>query len=248
MNDKNVEFLKEETTIKQLISDDIPQINLSDVMETCEVASKYLPAAKTNRLFDLTFWKVVFIAFWSKSVFFWLASAFVLASCTLLPRIIDTGNNSVFIYLSTIAPVTFVAFAIGEIHNRDKRLIEVEKTCRYTPEHIFIARLSVCMLINAVILLVSGQIMHEFYSDIMRMYLCAFIGAITVWVMSFLDNALPLSVMLATWVTIGFYLTESEELIYWLENITYIPIIITLCLSLSLFVFSTIQTTKKIYD
>lgn len=251
---KNVDIIEfDDVKIKNAILNDIvPKVSHTEIMETCDIVATYLPKQKNGVSFDKTFWKIVIFALGSKNIIFWLMCAFLLVSCTLLPQMIEVESNFKLIYYITIAPIPFMLFCISELYNKDKRLIEFEKTCHYNPKVIFIARLSICMLINAILILLFGNILNLRGADFLKMYLYAFcvmflMGSVATIIMSYVDNVMPLSVLIVSWIVIGMSLVNNNEIIYTFSNFSTLPIVIALILSILLFISSSLQTTKKIY-
>lgn len=246
-----VEF-DDEKIKNAILNDTVPKVSHSEIMKTCDVVATYLPKQKNSVSFDKTFWKIVFLALGSKGLLFWLMCAFSLVSCTLLPKMIEIESNFKLIYFITIAPMPFMLFCISELYNKDKRLIEFEKTCHYNPKAIFVARLSICILINAIVILITGHILNIFDVSLLKMYLYAFclmflMGSIATIIVSYVDNVIPLSTLILSWIIIGMSLINNDEIIYTLFNFSTLPIVIALIFSILLFIGSSLQTTKKIY-
>lgn len=243
----------EELALKRaVLNEPMPQVSAGDIRKACEAAGEYLPGAKKGHTLDIVFWRLLFFSLNSRMFLFWLACAFVLAGCAVYPHIAGGNGASFSLLLASLAPVPFLSFAISELCQRDKNLMEVEKTCRYAPEHILAARLTVCMLMNACILLAAGFILNHVCEDVLRMYLCAFtsmflVGMVSLWLMSVTDNVLPLTALLAVWVVVGMALTSNEKAAYYVEQISSIPIGAVLCFSLILFAGSLPQSARKIY-
>lgn len=247
------DMFSEYSFIEKYIKDDsVPSASEDDIFAACETTAKYLTAAKNEYPLNVDFIRTVLLSLNLKALIFCLICALILASCTVLISISNNGTASLLAFLSAAAPTPFICFVISEAYQKNKNLIDVEKTCRYIPNHIFTARLTICMLINAAMLLILGLILCEVCSDIIRIYLCAFvsmffIGGIAVLIISVSDNALPLTMLLAVWVLTGAAVTSNTEIIYKLEVISCLPIAIALCISLLIFIASILYTSNKIY-
>ena len=254
MRNKNNQIEEfDEIEIKNaILNDTVPKVSTAEIIETCDIVSNYLPKQRKNLSFDKTFWKIVFLALNSKNLLFWLICAFSLASCTLLPKMMDLESNFKLVYFIAISPLPFMFFCISELYNKDKRIVEFEMTCHYNPREIFTARLSICMLINIVMLLITGIFLNGFGTDLIRIYLYAFclmflIGSIATIIMSYVNNTLPLSALLFSWLVIGMSLVNNPEIIDTLSAISILPILIALAFSILLFISSSLKTTRRIY-
>lgn len=254
MKTKNNEIIEldDEKIMNIILNDRVPKVNHSEIMKTCDIAAAYLPKQKNSVSFDKTFWKIVFLALKSKNLIFWLVCVFSLGSCTLLPKMIEIEGNFKLIYFITIAPMPFMLFCMSELYNNDKRLIEFEKTCHYNPKAIFVARLSICMLMNAIVILITGSVLNVFGVSLLKMYLYAFclmflMGSIATIIISYVDNVMPLSVLILAWIVIGMSFINNDEIMYVFFNFSTLPIVMALIVSIFLFICSSLQTTKKIY-
>lgn len=243
----------DENKIKNAILNDIvPEVSIAEIMEACDVVSTYLPKQRKNISFDKTFWEIVFLALNSKNLLFWLMCAFSLASCTLMPKMINVESNFKLIYFITISPLPFMFFCISELYNKDKRIVEFEMTCHYNSRKIFVARLSLCMLGNVIIILITGIFLNGFGTNLIRIYLYAFclmflIGSITTIMMSYVNNTLPLSALLFSWLVIGMSLVNNLEILDTLSAVSILPILIAVVFSILLFIISSLKTIRRIY-
>lgn len=249
----NNDMFSEYSFIEKYVKDaSVPNASSDDILNACEVTAKYLTAAKKEYPLSIDFIRTVLLSLSLKTLIFWLICAFILASCTVLISVSNNNTASLLTFLSAAAPTPFICFVISETYQKNKNLIDVEKTCRYIPNHIFTARLTICMLINASILLTLGLFLRGVYSDLIRIYLCAFvsmffIGGISVWFISVSDNALPLVVLLFVWVLTGAAVMSNTEILYKLEMLSCLPIAIALCVSVMIFIASMLYTSNKIY-
>ena len=230
-------------------NDPVPVVPQSEIDAVCRAAA--LCRSKRQGLFDVGLWKVVFSCCSSESAFFWILSAFLLASCAMTAHLSGAYGFDPIAIMSALSPVPVIAFAIRETHYRDPDLVQIEKTCKYAPEKIYFARLWLCMLLNAVLVLLSGAVFSG-YEHIARLYLCAFIamffvGAAALILMSLSDSTLPLSVCLSAWVLGAVFMLSEEEFIGMITNINATYLAIILLIGIGAFTAVTVGTSRKMY-
>lgn len=150
--------------------------------------------------------------------FFWLVLAFLLGGCVAFCRLCAMPCVSPFALLTTISPVPVLSFWIRELYSRDEALAQLERTCRFSPEKLCFARLWGGMACNLLFTALAGALAFPDAAHLAQIYLCAFtalffVGALALLLISFLREALPLSLLLAAWVLAASYLLEQQELI-----------------------------------
>ena len=149
--------------------------------------------------------------------FFWLILAFLLGGCVVFCRLCAAPGVSPLALLTTISPVPVLSFWIRELYYRDEALAQLERTCRFSPEKLCFARLWGGMACNILFTAFAGAIAFPDTAHLAQTYLCAFtalffVGALALLLISFLREALPLSLLLAVWVLAASYLLEQQEL------------------------------------
>lgn len=239
----------EQVIVSKIKNEPVPVISQNDIYDVCKLATSYYTEKQST--LDKTFWKVVFSCFSSESIIFWLMSAFLLGSCVVFSLSVTGHGIEPIAIITALAPVPVIIFAIRELQYRDGNLIQIEKTCKYAPQKIYFARLWLGMVINSIWVLMSGAVFLK-YENLIQMYFCSFtalflIGAVTLVTMSISDNSLPLSFIMTAWILGAVFLMSSEEFIHIITTMSIWLLAIILLFSVTLFVFVTIKTTKKLY-
>lgn len=150
--------------------------------------------------------------------FFWIVLAFLLGGCVAVFRLCAAPCVSPLALLTTVSPVPVLSFWIRELYSRDEALAQLERTCRFSPEKLCFARLWGGMACNLLFTALAGALAFPNAAHLAQIYLCAFnalffVGALALVLISFLREALPLSLLLAAWVLAASYLLEQQELI-----------------------------------
>lgn len=171
------------------------------------------PAALNRSLFA-----AAFSCLTAGCAFFWLVLAFLLGGCVAVFRLCGAPGVSPLAPLTTISPVPVLSFWIRELYCRDEALAQLERTCRFSPEKLCFARLWGGMACNLLFTALAGALAFPDAAHLAQIYLCAFtalffVGALALLLISFLREALPLSLLLAAWVLAASYLLEQQELI-----------------------------------
>ena len=251
INNFSEELIKKEQQIILSIKDDsVPTVSQDEIKTVCKVAVSYY--TKKQSIWNIDFWKVIFSSLTIKSAFLWILFAFLLGTCVVLSFFVTRYEFEPLALMTTLSPVPILAFAIRELHYRDNNLVQLEKTCKYTPDKIYFTRLWIGMIFNALFVASLGVIAFADYENILQVYFCSFIamffvGAVALFLLSFLDNALPLSLIMAIWVLGSVYLLCKCEVLDVIMNTSLTVFMGMLVFSFILFVIATINTTVKLY-
>lgn len=251
----NKDRLDELTTAEQKIilaikNDPTPLVSQEDILITCKVASSYY--AKKQSIWDKGLWLVTISFISVETVLFWILSAFLLGSCVMISLLATEYSINLIGLVPALAPIPVIIFAIKELQYRDSNLVQIEKTCKYSPQKVYFARLWLGVFFNIIWVLLAGTIVFYRSENITQLYLCSFtamfvFGAVALIIMSISDNALPLSLMMAAWILGSVFLASSDEFIHVITTISIWMLAIVTLFSFCLFAATTIKTTKKIY-
>lgn len=240
----------EQKIIEAIKSDPVPVIPQTEINAVCKVASSYY--TEKQNILDMGLWEVILSCYSIEAVFFWILSAFLLGSCVMIVLLSAAHGINPIAVMPALAPVPVIAFAIRELQYRDANLVQIEKTCKYTPEKIYFARLWLGMLLNAVLVLLAGTIVFSRYENITQLYLCSFItmffvGAVALLLMSLSDSTLPLSVCMSAWVLGSIFFLSENEFISVITQINVGYLAIIMLFSIGAFTVVTVNTTRKLY-
>ncbi len=240
----------EQRVIDAIRNDPVPVVSQAEINAVCKAASFY--CAEKQSVWHRGFWRVVFSCHSAEAVFFWVISAFLLGSCVTASLLSKTQGIDPIAFMTALAPVPVIAFAIRELQYRDGSLVQIEKTCKYDPKKIYFARLWLGMLLNAVFVLLAGTIAFPQYGHIVQLYLCSFIamffvGAAALFLMSLTKNVLPLSLTMSAWVLCSIYFLSENAFVPMVTqmNIWYLAGI--LLAGMGVFAVVTMHTTRKLY-
>lgn len=240
----------EQQIVLRIKADPVPAVSREEIKKACEVAAAYY--TERQDIWNRGFWKVTFSCLTIKSAFFWILAAFLLGSCVVASSLATRFAIEPLAFMTAISPVPVLAFAIRELQYRDDNLVQLEKTCQYAPARIYVARMWIGMVFNALFVLSTGKVAFSRYGSLLQLYLCSFIamffvGAIALFLLSFLDNALPLSFIMAAWVLgAACFLCQCETLDA-VMGVSVTVLMGMLLFSLGLFAVASIKTTTKLY-
>lgn len=228
----------------------IPAISQEEIDTVCNVAASYY--TKKQSIWNMDFWKVTFSCLTIKSAFFWALSAFLLGTCVVISLLITKYEIEPLALMTALSPVPVLAFAIRELHYRDDSLAQLEKTCKYAPAKIYFTRLWIGMIFNALFVVLEGAVAFSHYENLLQLYLCSFIamffvGALALLLMSFLDNALPLSLIMVFWVLGAAYLLCQNEILDVIVSASLTVFIGGLVFSFGLFAVAAMKSTTTLY-
>lgn len=155
-------------------------------------------------------------------------------------------------FMTAVSPVPVLAFAIRELQYRDDNLVQLEKACKYAPEKIYFARMWIGMIFNTFFVVSAGAAVFYHYENLLQLYFCSFIamffvGAGALFLLIFLDNALPLSLIMAAWVFGAACLLSQYEMLDFIMSASITVYIGMLLFSLGLYVTAAIKATTKLY-
>ena len=247
MNDRSLP--PQERWIAALMKEDEPPVSPEVIQRISQIASRYLNTRM--RPLDIGFWLTVFSAMTVPSALFWLLGALALGMGARVAAASFAGFNPMPL-LFALSPVPIITLAIRELSCRDEALAQMERTCKYSPSRVYFARLWVGMLLNAITVAAMGAcLMTSDFGDT-RIWLCSFIamflvGAVALLVMSRLDHALPLSVLMLFWVACSAFAISQEEVVSALNQLSDGVLMATLPASVTVFLASTIAATKRLY-
>lgn len=178
--------------------------------------------------------------------------AFVLAGMVVLSRLTATQSGIALACVTALAPVPILSFAIRERHCRDSALAQIEKTCRFAPEKLWFARLWASTLASACCVGAAGAVISPRGVRLVRLYLCAFtalflVGAAAVFLLSVLESALPLSLLLAAWAGGAACLLAQPEILEYLWTASLALLTGALAVSLGLFLFAAAHAAVRQY-
>lgn len=241
---------KEQKIILAIKNDPTPLASQEDILSTCKVASSYY--AKKQSLWDKGLWIVTISFIFGETVFFWILSAFLLGSCVMISLLATEYSINLIGLILALAPIPVIIFAIKELQYRDSNLVQIEKTCKYSPQKVYFARLWLGVFFNIIWVLIAGTIGFCRSENIAQLYLCSFtamfvFGAVALIIMSISDNALPLSLMMAAWILGSVFLASSDEFIHVITTISIWMLAVVTLFSFCLFAATTIKATKKLY-
>ncbi len=245
-------LLEKERRIAAQIRDiPVPQVPQDEIKAVCRTAASYY--VESPGIWTAGFWRSAFSFLTVKAVVFWLLAAFLLGSC-VVPSMASAGMEvEPLAFLTSLSPVPMLTFVIRELQCRDSSLVQLEKTCRYAPGKIYFARLWIGMIFNALLVGLAGAAFpHSGF--LLKAYLCAFTamflaGAAALFLVAFLDNALPLSLIMAAWVLgASWILSQCEVLdVIMGADISIGILVCAAVFGLGLFAVSTVKTAARLY-
>lgn len=241
---------RERQVVRAIRESPVPAVPQSEIEAVCRAAASYYTRAQG--FWHADFWKVVFACLTIGSAFFWIVSAFLLGSCAALSLWMNSMEAEPLAVMAAIAPVPVLTFAIRELHYRDDRLVQLEKTCKYAPAKIYFARLWVGMLFNALFVACANAIAFASYDDLLRRYLFAFtamffVGAAALLVMSFAQTVLPLSLLAAIWVFGAVELVGQCEILAAIMDAGLCAFLAALAGSVGCFAAAAARCTRRLY-
>ena len=252
MNDHDTlgELSPQERHIAVLIKEEaLPPVQQEDIRQACQIASRHL--CKRSSPFDIGFWHAVFSAMTVSSALVWIMGALALGMGARIASAFFENLDPMTL-LFALSPVPIITLTIRELNDRDESLAQVERTCKYAPSRVYFARLWIGMLLNAIAVATLGACLITSDFGDTRIWLCSFIamflvGAVALLVMSRLDHALPLSVLMTFWVVCSAFAISQEEVVSALHQLSDGVLMATLFASATVFLASTIGATKRLY-
>lgn len=240
-----------ERTIAQALKTDCPPpVPQSEIDAACKSATAHY--REKQRILDAGFWRVVFYCRSAWSLLFWIVCAFLLGSCAVMPLLFGTdGRVEPAGIVTAISPVPVITFALRELRRRDGSLADIERTCKYTPDRIYFARLWLGMLLNAGLVAAAGAVAFSGHEYIARLYLCSFsamffVGAAALLLLSLTRSILPLSIVLSAWVVCSVWLMSGTKFSDMIARLN-VPILAAFTLlGAGAFAAATILTRKKL--
>lgn len=228
----------------------VPVISQEEINNVCKIAASYY--TEKQSICNMNFWKITFACLTIKSTFFWILSAFLLGTCVVISILITRYDIEPLAPMTALSPIPVLSFAIRELHYRDDNLVQIEKTCKYAPAKIYFTRIWLGMIFNILFVMFADTIVFSHYKNLLQLYFCSFIamffvGAVALFLLSFLDNALPLSLIMAIWVLGALYLLCQYEIFDAVINVSLTILIGILIFSLGLFAIAAIKSTTKLY-
>lgn len=240
----------EQKIIFAIKNDPTPTASQEDILSTCKVASSYY--AEKQSIWDKGFWAVTLSFISVEAVFFWILSAFLLGSCVMLSlSATEYGVNPIGL-IPALAPIPVIVFAIRELQYRDSNLVQIEKTCKYSPQKVYFARLWLGVFVNAIWVLLAGTIVFRGSENIGQLYFCSFtamffFGAFALILMSVADSALPLSLMMTAWILGAVFLASSDVFVHVITTISIWISVVAALFSFCLFAVAAIKSTTRLY-
>ncbi len=236
--------------ISYIKNDPVPTVPPEEIKAVCRAAASYY--TENQSVWKLDFWKTALSCLTIKSVFFWLLSAFLLGSCTVVSLLAANYGIDPLAPVTALAPVPLLAFAIRELQYRDNNLAQLEKTCKYAPAKIYFVRLWLGTAFNALFVTLAGASSFSHFGNLLHHYLCAFtamflVGAAALFFMSFLDSALPLSLLLTAWVLGAAWLLQQSEILDFIMGIEVGILIGAVFFSFGLFAAASVKAARKRY-
>lgn len=233
---------EEQRIIEEIKNAPVPVISQDDINAVCKVAASYY-VEKQN------IWKTAFSCFSGDFGFIWILLSFLIGSCVMFTTM---NKISPIAVMTAFAPVPIISFAIRELHYRDSNLVQIEKTCKYSPTKIYFVRLWIGMLFNAVFVLLMDIIVFSQYENYRNLYFCSFIvmflvGAVVLLFMSLFDNTLPLSLIMAAWILGAICFLSTNEISSIINIINVWILIVAMIISIGLFTVVSVKTTRKLY-
>lgn len=194
----------------------VPDVPAGRIASVCRAAAAARGAARPD-IRNPGLCMAAFSCLTAGCAFFWAVLAFLLGGCVVFFRLFAVRCASPLALLTTISPIPVLSFWIRELYNRDEALAQLERTCRFSPEKLCFARLWGGMACNLLFTALAGALTFPDAGNLTQTYLCAFIalffvGALALLLVSFLRDALPLSLLLAAWVLAASYLLGQREL------------------------------------
>lgn len=162
----------EQKIIFAIKNDPTPSVSQEDILNTCKAASSYY--SEKQSIWDKGFWIVTISSVSVGTAFFWILSAFLLGSCVMISLSATKYGVNPIGLVPALAPIPVIVFAIRELQHRDSNLVQIEKTCKYSPQKVYFARLWLGVLVNVVWVLLAGTIVFYGNENIARLYFCSF--------------------------------------------------------------------------
>lgn len=241
---------QERQIILRLKNAPVPTVPQEEIRIVCKTAVSYY--TKKQSIWDMDFWKVTFTCSTVGSAFFWLLSAFLLGSFVVV-SLLAAGNEALmYALMMAVSPVPVLAYVIRELQYRDENLVWLEKTCKYAPARIYFARLWVGTIFNVLFVFLTGLAAFSHYEKLLQLYFCAFsamffVGAVALLLMTFSENALPLSLMMAAWVSGAAYLLRQSEVFEVIVETGTGVLATGMLFSFVLFAAASMKSTTRLY-
>ena len=250
--DRFTEMLSEQD--QQIIFDiqnvPVPRILQEEINAACKTAVSYY--TERQSIWNSEFWKVTVSCSTIGAAFFWLLSAFLLGSLTVISLMTAGDKASLAALIMAVSPVPVLAYVIRELQYRDENLVLLEKTCKYAPAKIYFARLWIGMIFNALFVLLAGAAAFSQCEELLKLYFCSFtamffVGAAALLFMAFSENALPLSLLMTVWVLGASYLLRQSEIFEFFINAGTGVLAAGMIFSFGLFAAATVKATARLY-
>lgn len=227
----------------------VPGVPPAERAAACRLAAS---CARPRSLARRESWRVLCACLALSAAPFSMLCACVLAGMVVLSRQMAPQSDLPLTCVTVLAPVPVLSFAIRDLHYRDPALAQLEKTCRYSPEKLWFARLWASTLGSALCVGAAGAVLFPRGTRLLRLYLCAFtalflVGAAALFLLSLLENALPLSLLLTAWVGGAACLLGQPEAVEMLWTASLALLSGALAASLSLFVLAAVCSAAKRY-
>lgn len=240
---------EEQKIIAWLRKEPVPEVPQEEVQTVCRTATAYY--TRPQGAGDAGFWLAALSCLTGGTALLWILAAFLLGSCAALSALTGSLEAEPFALLIALSPVPMLSFAIRELQYRDSSLVQLEKTCKYSPDKIYFARLWIGMAFNMLFVALAGTAFPR-SGPLLKLLFLAFtamflMGAAALAVMSFLESALPLSLMLATWVPGAFWLLCQDGVLDLLMGVGTGILAAGAAAGLGLFAAAAVKTTKRLY-
>ena len=116
----------------------VPGVPPAERAAACRLAAS---CARPRSLARRESWRVLCACLALSAAPFSMLCACVLAGMVVLSRQMAPQSGLPLTCVTVLAPVPVLSFAIRDLHYRDPALAQLEKTCRYSPEKLWFARL-----------------------------------------------------------------------------------------------------------
>lgn len=225
----------------------VPRVPQEEIEAAARIAASYYTSPYGAG--EAGFWRAALASLTGWTALFWVLAALLLGGGAALS--LRRLEAEPFALLIALSPVPMLTFAIRELQYRDPALVQLEKTCKYSPDKIYFARLWMGMAFNMLLVALagaafprSGPLAKALFLAFTALFL---VGAAALTVMRFLESALPLSLMLAAWVTGAFWLLCRDGALELLLGAGLGVLAAGAAVSLGLFAAVAAGTTKRLY-
>ncbi|SHF80948.1 hypothetical protein SAMN02746089_02587 [Caldanaerobius fijiensis DSM 17918] len=223
-DDLNDEITCIEEILKNYV---VPVPNEDAIGLTIEQLRQYVPQKKKlymtqwEKFMNLIHLSALDINFMSKS--YWIISSIIFVLGYI---IVTSAKHNPYISIMALSPFPFVLGIVEVFKGREQNVVEIELSCKITPQQIMLSKLIVIGFYNIILNTVLTLIFDSLYPEVILwkitlMWLTPLtvIGGITLWLANRIRGGYTVTVILGLWMSVILAIYTQPEVATKVMNI-----------------------------